>query len=461
MTTTASAPAVALPASPVTAAEIAQFTARLSEAGIAPDDQHASALIDVVASLETLKSAACAVQADATAGFDRARRGEQAAQGVPAARQGRGIAAEIALARRESPHRGQVLLGMAKVLRAEMPHTLARLRDGSLNEFRAMLLVRETACVDLVHRTRIDELLCAAPHQLLGVGSGELGAKARKLVAELDPAGAVRRASNATADRHVSIRPAPDTMVYLTALLPVGQGVACYAALTRAADTARAGGDPRSKGQIMADVLAERLVRDIDPATYGVPVGVNITLPASALAGGHDAATVHAPGVAPVVVPAEIARHLVAAGLTDPTTAVHCWYRCLYADRTGTVIAMTSRSRDFPPGLAEFLALRGHGICANPYCDAPVRHADHIIPVEAGGATTADNGQGLCAACNHAKQAPGWRQRRQPATGEVVTTTPTGHTYPTGNGPSRPPRPAESRPRVDYSFVTQRYKLIA
>lgn len=351
---------------------------------------------------------------------------------MPAARQGRGIAAEVALARRESPHRGQALLGMAKVLRAEMPHTLARLRDGSLNEFRALLLVRETACVDLDHRTRIDELLCANPADLAGVGTGELAGRARKLVVELDPAGAVRRAAHATEDRHVSIRPAPDTMVYLTALLPVAQGVATYAALTRAADTARAAGDPRSKGQVMADTIVERLTRSRDLVTgeVTVPVGVNITLPATALAGGHAAATVHAPGVAPVVIPAETARTLISAGLADPATATHCWYRRLYtAPDSHEMVAMTSRSRDFPPGLAEFLALRGQGICASPYCDAPVRHADHIEPVDQGGATTADNGQGLCEACNHTKQAPGWRQHRHPATGEVVTTTPTGHRY--------------------------------
>ena len=57
----------------------------------------------------------------------------------------------------------------------------------------------------------------------------------------------------------MSLRPAPDTMSQLSALLPVAQGVAVYAALTRSADTARAGGDARSRGQIMADTLVERV----------------------------------------------------------------------------------------------------------------------------------------------------------------------------------------------------------
>ncbi len=68
----------------------------------------------------------------------------------------------------------------------------------------------------------------------------------------------MKRARKATSERHVSIRPAPDTMAYVTALLPVTQGVALYAALTRHATSAKAAGDERGKGQIMADTLVER-----------------------------------------------------------------------------------------------------------------------------------------------------------------------------------------------------------
>ncbi|MDO6145615.1 HNH endonuclease, partial [Paenarthrobacter aurescens] len=72
-------------------------------------------------------------------------------------------------------------------------------------------------------------------------------------------------------ERMVSLRPAPDTMTYLTALLPVAQGVAVYKALTQAADSARSSGDAGSggasgsgsavptRGQVMADTLVERI----------------------------------------------------------------------------------------------------------------------------------------------------------------------------------------------------------
>jgi hypothetical protein len=46
-------------------------------------------------------------------------------------------------------------------------------------------------------------------------------------------------------------------MTYLSALLPVAEGVAVHVALSRHADKLRSDGDSRSRGQIMADALVE------------------------------------------------------------------------------------------------------------------------------------------------------------------------------------------------------------
>jgi hypothetical protein len=104
---------------------------------------------------------------------------------------------------------------------------------------------------------------------------------------------------------------------------------------------------------------------------------------------------------------------------------------------------MESRRRRFPGTLAEFLITRDQ-VCRTPWCDAPVRHGDHVVAVRHGGTTSAANGQGLCEACNYAKQAPGWRARPGPAgAGDAVETlTPTGHTY-----RSRAPDPPGTRTR--------------
>ncbi len=69
--------------------------------------------IDTLRRLEVLKCAAEALQAEVTAAFDASQRAEQAAAGTPQERQGRGVAGQVALARRESPHRAQRHVGLA------------------------------------------------------------------------------------------------------------------------------------------------------------------------------------------------------------------------------------------------------------------------------------------------------------------------------------------------------------
>jgi len=148
-------------------------------------------------------------------------------------------------------------------------------------------------------------------------------------------------------------------------------------------------------------------------------------------------------------VPASLARHLASA---PPDAAVAI--RRLYATpSTGALVAMDSTSRCFPTGLATYIRLRDR-TCRTPWCDAPVRHTDHITPFENGGATTADNGQGLCEACNYAKQAPGWTQHTADTHADidtdtagqhaVLTTTPTGVRYRSTAPPC--PRPATLTP---------------
>ncbi|GAA3401219.1 hypothetical protein GCM10011577_32040 [Pseudarthrobacter polychromogenes] len=100
-------------------------------------------MIDQLRELEDMKSLAAAQQARIAVAFDLSQRREQAAAGVPVKEQGAGVAAQVALARRESPARGGRLLGLAKTLVTEMPHTLAALESGQLNEWRATLIVKE------------------------------------------------------------------------------------------------------------------------------------------------------------------------------------------------------------------------------------------------------------------------------------------------------------------------------
>jgi Domain of unknown function (DUF222) len=178
-----------------------------------------------------VKSAASAGQARAAAALDEKRRADEAAAGVPKAKQGRGVASEVALARRDSPARGGRHLGLAKALVHEMPHTLAALESGALSEWRATLIARESACLDVEDRRRLDEELCADVSKLEGMGDARITAATKEIAARLDAQAVVDRAAKAEADRTVTIRPAPDCMTYVTALSPVAQGVGVYAAL--------------------------------------------------------------------------------------------------------------------------------------------------------------------------------------------------------------------------------------
>jgi Domain of unknown function (DUF222) len=118
------------------------------------------------------------------------------------------------------------------------------MRRGELSGWRATLLARETSCLSATDRRQVDAELCGDVERLESFGDRRLAAEARRLAATLYPRSVVERARRAEAERTVTIRPAPDTMCYLTALLPVAQGVGAYAALVAAADSARNAGDP-------------------------------------------------------------------------------------------------------------------------------------------------------------------------------------------------------------------------
>ncbi|WP_324649471.1 HNH endonuclease [Georgenia sp. H159] len=392
--------------------------------------------IDLLRELEDLKAAAAGAQAVVTAHLAQARHDAEQAAGVPADARCKGLASEVALARRLSPHRGGQHLGMARTLREDMPHTLAALRTGLLSEWRATLLVRESICLGTAERRAFDGEMCTDLDRLDGWGDRRLVAEAKKVAYRLDPHSVVERAARAEKDRCVSIRPAPDTMAYLTALLPVSRAVAAHAALLAAATAAQASGDGRSRGQVMADTLVSRLTgTDAD-----VPASVEVQLVMtdhSLLAGGEEPAQLAGHGT----VPAAWARDLVDRALRCEAGV---WLRRLFTDPADQLVAMESRRRTAPAGLARFIAVRDGGTCRTRWCDAPIRHIDHVVDHSVGGATTAAGLQGCCERCNYVKTAPGWRARpvlaegpapEGPRAGPVVETrTPTGHVY-----RSRPP----------------------
>ncbi len=418
----------------VDAERVRAWTADVDHAADPGDN---AARLELIRALEELKCAAEGLQADLAFDVDAAMREVAAERGVPEVRQGQGVAAEIALARRESLHRGEQHLGLAKVLRGEMPFTREAFRAGRLTEWRATIIARETACLSRKDRLEVDRRISGDAETLEQMGDGELGNAVRRLAYQLDAEAWVTRRRTAESERRVTLRPTPDVMSRLSAELPASQGVAVIKTLGEHADSLRANGDPRSRQQLMADTLVARLLGIEQPTR--LPVVTHVVVADDVLFGTREEAG-QLTGYGPI--PAELARELTKAASKQGLAQLR---RLYVRPDSGRLVAADSRSRCFPEGLGALIELRDQ-VCRTPWCDAPIRHRDHPNPVVAGGETSEDNGQGLCEACNYAKEAIGWRVRPSPGDRHTLEiTTPSGRTYHS----TAPPAP---RWRVDLHF---------
>ena len=382
--------------------------------------------IDRIARLEKLRAATAALQAAETVRFARSQVAEQLAQDVHPDAIGRGIGDQIALACKISPSAGSHRLAVARALWFELPETFTQLTAGELSEQVAESVVRETRHLDAPTRLAVDAQIAAAGITTLGPRAA--AACARRLAYEADPQRYLERGRTERKHRRVGIRPAPDTMAILRGYLPVEQGVACYASLRKHTDSLIAGGDPRTRDQIMADTLVERLTGQAQ--AEDVNIEVNLTMPLSSLTDPGDRSAATIPGYGPL--PGPVARHIV------QTSQGRRWWRRLFTRPShlspdGMIIGGDPARRRFDGWLAQLISLRDQ-TCRDPFCDAPIRHHDHIVRFADGGPTTLANGRGVCARGNYVREMPGWQiilnhdgSRRHPHTITVIT--PTGHRY--------------------------------
>jgi hypothetical protein len=152
----------------------------------------------------------------------------------------------------------------------------------------------------------------------------------------------------------------------------------------------------------MADTLVERVTGR--PAEAPESVALNLVMTDQTL-WGQDNTPAVLDGYGPI--PATLAQRLVRDAVVDERALAAL--RRLYRDpKSGSLVAMESRSRFFPKGLARFIGVRDR-TCRTPYCDAPIRHRDHATPSNRDGPTSAANGLGECEQCNYVKEAPGWQ----------------------------------------------------
>ncbi len=125
-----------------------------------------------------------------------------------------GVAGQVALARRESPTQGARHLRAALALVRHLPRTMTALETGAMSEWRAQLVVRETAVLTTEQQTAVDaELFATLGDDGVGaLGDRELVRRVRGIAYRIDAESVLARARGAESERRVSIRPAPDTM---------------------------------------------------------------------------------------------------------------------------------------------------------------------------------------------------------------------------------------------------------
>ena len=219
-------------------------------------------------------------------------------------------------------------------------------------------------------------------------------------------------------------------------LAPLRETVGAYAALRARAAAVVAGQCPeegpdgRGVGAVMADtatrVLSGRAVGQVQPLEVHLVMSDTALLGADAgsrARGGPGSRTADGPtstrprGVSgSVMEPARIPGHgsvpaPVARAWVREADEGAVWLRRLYTGPDGRdLVAMDSRRRVFTGLLRRLLVLRDD-VCATPWCDGVIAHADHTRPVRQGGPTDLANGGGRCARCNDVKEAPGWRVR--------------------------------------------------
>lgn len=400
-----------------------------------------SDLVEAISGIEKLKNSLDALQSYYEVALRDERIRTQQEAGLPKAKLGSGVGDEVALARGISPSRASRQLALRRVIVETLPGTWKRMAEGDVSAWTAEEVASSVFVLDDEDRLQIDQELAPVLHEL---SPRTAGSRARARADALDQEAALARIRRNHTQRHVSQRPAAEGMMRLSVLLPLHTGVAAFAALSAAADSARAQGDERSRGQVMADELAERVT-----GTPGAIIPVEIQLlmtDRTLLAGASDAAELEGQAI-----PGSVARHLALTGdlipqveprssTTDahdatgqhpaaPDPSVPRWIRRLYADPvTGELESMDTRKRLFSGAVRRFVIARDRQ-CRTPGCEAAPRHVHHVERYADGGLTTPSNAAALCERFNYVAELPGWGTQAGPGSGELTITTPTGHTH--------------------------------
>lgn len=181
------------------------------------------------------------------------------ARDLPPSRQGRGAAAEIALARRSSSASVAMSLAASRRLVLQMPGTLALLSAGDITASQAQTVVTtlDGARPEVVEA--VDAEIAGDPSEIDGLGPRRLASHVRELVHTIDPGGSRERTEHAARARRVTARPLPDGMMEIVLIVRAIEGAQVMSALRQEAQAQRARGCTDAVGAIEADVAVDAI----------------------------------------------------------------------------------------------------------------------------------------------------------------------------------------------------------
>jgi hypothetical protein len=398
-----------------------------------PADVDDAALVELVAAWERVASWAAAHQSAVIAEMLRRADGGRSREFV---------ADEVAAVLAVSPRAGQSRVEVADAL-DRLPALHDALATGAADQRKVAALLRETDHLPESAAARvIDAVLPAVSDRTVPQLRGDV----RRAELLIDPSAAETRHRAARRSRCVRMRPAPDAMAWIEALLPAPDATAVMEALDAVA-AAASPEDVRSVDERRADALSDlaRGLLDRGSAVDGTPLPsrrhrhphLSVTIAATTLAGQDDLPAILG-GYG--LVPAAVARDLLSDAprrvvLTDPVT--------------GEMRARSARTYRPPRHLAGTIAERDV-TCTFPGCRVPAERCDqdHIEPfdgnVPADRQTTTSNLHTLCRHHHRMKTLGRWAPTRDHTTGVTHWVSPTGHRYtrdPVPAGPVElPPR---------------------
>ncbi|WP_422934336.1 DUF222 domain-containing protein [Sinomonas sp. P47F7] len=389
---------------------------------------------------------------------------------------------EVAVAEGISEFAAARLVGAAEALCGPQIAVLEGLESGTLTEAHARVVTDETSALPSE---------CAEEFGIAALGRletrtgrrrtpGEFRKAVRALRERMHPDSIRTRKARAAQERGVWVRPEPDGMCTLSALLPAEIGLAAANRLDTLARAQRRS-DPeegRTLPQLRADTLATLILTPTAPdgppppdapelrdapalpeapqaspeAAPSPRLGESAPAPAAEIVVHIPAATLLGSSEEPAVlegygpIDADTARRLAAAAPT--------WQR-LFTGTDGVPLSLGRSAYRPPKGLRRFIEYRD-GTCQFPGCTRAARKAeiDHLTEWQDGGTTDAENLHALCTKHHALKSLQTWTPSRLPtgpdnATADTLWISPLGTravTGPTGHEPPDAGPPDASPP---------------